>query len=51
MPEVAMQPGFSYNFVAKINADNINPDEKLYPIEFDVTAVNGFQDADEIVIK
>lgn len=43
MPAVDMKRGFSYNFVAKLNADNINPDEKLYPIEFDVTAVNGWE--------
>lgn len=42
MPAVAMQPGYSYNFVAKLNAQNINPEEELYPIEFTVTAVNGF---------
>lgn len=39
MPEVTMLPGNSYNFIAKLNADNVNPDEKLYPIEFDVEAV------------
>lgn len=43
MPKIAMQNGYSYNFVAKLNADNINPAEKLYPIEFDVTAINGFE--------
>lgn len=53
MPQVTMGQGHSYNFVAKLNADNINPDEKLYPIEFTVNDVNGWiQEADqEIPVK
>lgn len=42
MPKVTMLPGHSYNFVAKLNSENIDPSGALYPIEFDVTAVNGW---------
>lgn len=31
--------GMSYNIVAKISNENVNPNQQLYPIEFDVTKV------------
>lgn len=45
MPVVDMQRGYSYNFVTKLNEKNINPEYELAPIEFDVTAVNGWENA------
>ena len=29
-----MEMGMSYNFVANINASNVDPDNELFPIEF-----------------
>ena len=37
LPETTMTQGLSYQFVAKITAENINPDEVLCPIEFTAT--------------
>ncbi len=50
MPQVDMQRGYSYNFVTKLNADNIDPAGKLYPIEFEVNAVNDWNDAPDTEI-
>lgn len=37
LPETAMKQGLSYQFVAKLTAQNINPDEELCPIQFTAT--------------
>lgn len=37
--EKTYQNGHSYNFVAEINPDNINPDEQMFPIKFNVVEV------------
>lgn len=37
LPETAMKQGLSYQFVAKLTAQNINPDEGLCPIQFTAT--------------
>lgn len=41
LPSVEFANGYSYNFVAEINPDNIS-DEGLYPIIFNVSAVEGW---------
>lgn len=45
LPEVGFQNGYSYNFVAEITPENIDPDQDLFPILFDVTEVEGWKDA------
>lgn len=40
LPETVFQNGHSYNFVAEINPENINPDEQMYPIKFNVVDVD-----------
>ncbi len=37
LPEISFQPNYSYNFIATINNQNINPGEQMYPIEFNPT--------------
>lgn len=44
VPQVAMQPGYSYIFNAELTPDNIDPEGKLYPIEFDVTDVDNWEE-------
>ena len=39
-----MEMGKSYNIVAELNENNINPTDKLYPILFDVTEVEDWAD-------
>lgn len=43
IPAVSMQPGYSYNFTAAINQDNIGS-APLTPITFTVTSVEDWQD-------
>lgn len=38
--EFKPEPGKSYDILAQINAENIDPDNKQEPIEFTVTAIN-----------
>lgn len=45
LPSVEFQNGYSYNFVAEITPENIDPDQDLFPILFDVTEVEGWKDA------
>lgn len=42
LPSISFQNGYSYNFVAELNPENINPDQELYPILFTVTSVEGW---------
>lgn len=42
MSPVTMQPGKSYQFAAELNAANINPNEELCEIKFDIS-VNGWE--------
>lgn len=44
LPSVEFQNGYSYNFVAEITPENIDPDKALFPILFDVTEVEGWKD-------
>lgn len=37
LPETTMTQGMSYQFVAKLTAENINPEEELCPIKFTAT--------------
>ena len=45
LPSVEFQNGYSYNFVAEITPENIDPDKALFPILFNVTEVEGWKDA------
>lgn len=40
--------GLSYNIVAKISNENVNPDQQLWPIEFDVTDVAKWADYTDV---
>lgn len=42
LPSMTFQNGYSYNFVAELNPENINPEQELYPILFTVTSVEGW---------
>lgn len=41
------EAGHSYDIAATVNAENINPDEELDPIEFTVTSIDGWDTTDE----
>ena len=43
--EIDIQKGKSYSFNATLTPSNVNPDSQLYPIEFNVTDVNGWDPA------
>ena len=43
VPAVDMKLGHSYVFKAELNYQNINPDEELYPIVFNVETVNEWE--------
>ena len=45
-----MAMGMSYNFVANINASNVDPDNKLFPIEF-TAEVEDWKNAADVTIK
>ncbi len=47
LPTVSFKNGFSYNFVADITPENIDPDQELFPILFNVTTVEGWTTPDE----
>lgn len=44
-----MAMGMSYNFVANINASNVDPDNELFPIEF-TAEVKEWEDAPDVTI-
>ena len=44
-----MAMGMSYNFVANINASNVDPDHELFPIEF-TAEVKEWEDAPDVTI-
>lgn len=39
LPEVNFVNGHSYNFVAEVNAENIDPENEIFPIKFNVVDV------------
>lgn len=43
--------GLSYNIVAKISDKNVNPDQQLWPIEFDVTKVEEWANYTDVESK
>ena len=45
-----MEMGMSYNFVANINASNVDPDNELFRIEF-TAEVEKWKNADDVTIK
>ncbi len=47
LPSVAFQNGYSYNFVAELNPENINPEQELYPILFMVESIDEWKDDTE----
>ena len=48
-------PGFCYNYTAEINGSMLHPggdpDEEMYPILFNVDAVEGWEDADKTTME
>lgn len=46
IPAVDMKLGHSYVFKAELNYKNINPEEELYPIVFNVETVNDWENND-----
>ena len=53
LPETTMKQGLSYQFVAKLTAENINPDEALCQIQFTATVADwgNFTDQSFVVQK
>lgn len=47
MPNIDLEEGKSYNFIAKLTPENIDPENQYKPIEFEVTAVNGWETASQ----
>lgn len=50
LPETVFQNGHSYNFVASLTPDNIDPDNEMLPIEFTVTDVEGWEEDPDITV-
>lgn len=48
IPETEFASGFSYNFVDTITPQNINPEQELYPIEFNVAEITPWEDFGDI---
>lgn len=48
LPSVVFKNGFSYNFVAEINTTNIDPDQDLFPIQFNVAEIEDWKDTDPV---
>lgn len=42
LPATTFQNGHSYNFIAELNPQNIDPDQQMFPIEFNVQSVAGW---------
>lgn len=50
LPAINMQPGYSYQYIAKIDASNINGGNTLKPIEFGVISVNSWENFQDVNI-
>lgn len=50
LPETAFQNGHSYNFTAEITPKNIDPDQQMFPIEFNVQSVAGWEEDSNIPV-
>lgn len=50
LPSVLFENGFSYNFVAELNPENINPEQELYPILFTVTSVEDWTENEDTIV-
>lgn len=46
LPATAFQNGHSYNFKAEINKENIDPENDMYPIVFNVVEVEEWEESD-----
>lgn len=46
LPETVFANGHSYNFVAAITPQNIDPDNTMFPIEFSVSSVDDWDESD-----
>lgn len=44
LPETTFQNGYSYNFVAALTPNNIDPENEMFPILFDVISVDGWEE-------
>lgn len=45
LPATEFKSGYSYNFIASLDENNVNPGNPMYPIEFNVSSVEGWEDA------
>lgn len=50
LPSVEFQNGYSYNFAAEITPENIDPDQDLFPILFNVTEVEGWTENPDVPV-
>ncbi len=50
LPATTFQNGHSYNFVAVLDPQNIDPDQQMFPIEFNVQSVAGWQEDPNIPV-
>ncbi len=48
--EIQFQNGHSYNFVATINPDNINPEEQMFPIKFNVVDIEKWEEDENVPV-
>ncbi len=51
LPETAFKNGHSYNFVATLTPNNIDPDNDMFPIEFDVISVDEWTEEADIPVE
>lgn len=47
IPSIDFKAGYSYTLKTRVNGDNVDPEDKLLPIEFDVVAVEEWTEAGE----
>lgn len=50
LPATTFQNGHSYNFIAELNPQNIDPDQQMFPIEFNVQSVAGWEEDPNIPV-
>ncbi len=50
LPATTFQNGHSYNFIAELNPQNIDPDQQMFPIEFNVQSVAGWEEDPNISV-
>lgn len=50
LPKTDFVPGYSYTFKATVNSDNIDPEDQLHPIEFNVKSVADWTEQEGVEI-